>query len=285
LTARLSSLWFKVFRFTLQAALDGILQTADGNWQPVFASLLFRKRTPLKQQLQGPPRPLPKPVKMVTDWKTFLQTLLHRRRTSGSADVLSRNPEHGRRTVRADCTGRNGSGNRLHTERDKFGPRDPSAFGITLLDLTLNIRVEGGGKLPIVGQGKFITLQLTPVGNGTTASIPISASRIGLAPPITDYIVSIDNLPEGYKVKSVKFGSAELTDSILKITTATNVSGTNALRTALGQGLSIVLDSTGISSFASRGRESREHARRWHSTHFHFRNASHGVRRWIIRGP
>jgi hypothetical protein len=95
------------------------------------------------------------------------------------------------------------------------------ALGVVLLDLPLDVRVEGGGKLPVLNGSKQITIQLTAV-TGTNPPIltPINASRISIPPPITDYRVSVENLPEGYTVKSIKTDSTEVPDRILRITAA-----------------------------------------------------------------
>jgi hypothetical protein len=113
---------------------------------------------------------------------------------------------------------------------DSAGRAEPTigapGVGVVLLDLPLDVRVEGGGKLPVLNGGKQVTVQLTPV-TGTNGPIltPINAPRISIPPPITDYRVSVEDLPEGYTVKSTKTDSTELPDRILRITAVANANG------------------------------------------------------------
>ena len=156
------------------------------------------------------------------------------------------------------------------------GRAEPALFGaaLTLLDLPLNVTVEGGGKLPFFSDGQFTTIKLT--GSNGVTSIPIRTSRVGIVPPITDYRVTIEGLPDGYAVKSMKYGSAELTDRILRVTSFVGPNGIvwangTAYTTALGltpagnnapaafnrasgqQVFSIVLDSAATRSRQSTG--------------------------------
>jgi hypothetical protein len=146
--------------------------------------------------------------------------------------------------------------------------------GIVVLTTPVDVRVEGGGKLPVVNNGKPTTIQLTPVtGPSSPVTIAINAGRLNLSPPVLDYRVSVENLPEGYTVKSIKAGSTELANRVLSLSgagnpTATVVSPppsastasiavtafTPATRTAYNlQSISIVLDSTGVSSVRNSG--------------------------------
>jgi len=153
------------------------------------------------------------------------------------------------------------------------GRADPvfGSSGITLLDLPVEVRVEGGGKLPVWSGGTPTALQLTPVLGGSVVSIPISSTRFSLAPPIVDYRVSVAGLPEGYQVKSVKYGGTELPDRTLKISgMVVNSNGTVTFLSSgafaafmtgrnLGstpprpQVLSVVLDSAGTGSLRRTG--------------------------------
>jgi hypothetical protein len=94
--------------------------------------------------------------------------------------------------------------------------------------------------------------------NGTTppTTIAVDAGRLSLAPPIIDYRLSVENLPEGYTVRSISADSTELADRVLRLTSAaiatTWIGWTPGARTTL-QSLSIVLDSTGVSSIRNTG--------------------------------
>jgi 5-hydroxyisourate hydrolase-like protein (transthyretin family) len=120
--------------------------------------------------------------------------------------------------------------------------------GVILLDLSLDVRVEGGGKLPILNGGKRITVQLTPVTATTQPlSASINATNISIPPPIADYRGSVDSLPDGYSVKSIKSDSTELPDRILRITAVALANGniTFASSTAYTYNLLLTASSAG----------------------------------------
>ena len=130
--------------------------------------------------------------------------------------------------------------------------------GIVVLTMPVDVRVEGGGKLPVLNNGKPTTIKLTPV-SGTTppTTIAVDAGRLSLAPPIIDYHVSIENLPEGYTVRSIRADSTELADRVLRLTSTaaiatTWIGWTPVARTTL-QSLSIALDRAQFSSIRNPG--------------------------------
>jgi hypothetical protein len=107
---------------------------------------------------------------------------------------------------RADITGLAGIGN----------------MGVTLLSMPLNVKVEGGGNLPIFSGATQTTIKLT--GSNGVVSIPMDATGVTLSPPITDYQITVEGLPEGYSVKSMKYG-ADLPDRVLRITSIAGPNG------------------------------------------------------------
>jgi len=156
------------------------------------------------------------------------------------------------------------------------GRAEPAGFGsnasLTLLDVPINVVVEGGGKLPVFSKGQatngqFTTITLTGTNGAALRPIPIQATRTSLTPPLTDYAITIEGLPEGYSVKSVKYGSTELPDRILRVTSLVgptpSLFGSNTTTPALGnrasgiQLLSIVLDSAAARSAQTTGRTVR----------------------------
>jgi Carboxypeptidase regulatory-like domain len=105
------------------------------------------------------------------------------------------------------------------------GRADAVPFGVTLLNVPLDVHVEGEGKLPIFAGGKQTTLQLTPINGGAALSVPINAARISLSPPITDYRITVEGLPEGYRVKSMMLGPTNLADGVLKVSGISVING------------------------------------------------------------
>ena len=96
------------------------------------------------------------------------------------------------------------------------------------------VTVENGGKQPVSANGYYVTLSLTQtiVGrgiyiplNGPAFSAPISSAVLG-----AEYRVTVDNLPDGYVLKSLSFGSTDLRTDTLKMTAANfpQLTNTNA---------------------------------------------------------
>ena len=111
------------------------------------------------------------------------------------------------------------------------GRADPGAqAGTILLRLPLDVRVEGGGRLPLLTEGKTVTIQFAPL-TGTTppTSLPINSTHVDILAPIADYRVTVENLPAGYNVKSIKADSTELPDRILTLTRTGLTSGTGTV--------------------------------------------------------
>jgi hypothetical protein len=150
------------------------------------------------------------------------------------------------------------------------GRADP-AFGnaaLTILDLPINVTVVGGGKLPVFSKGQFTngqftTITLTGTNGAALRPIPIQSTRTNLTGSLTDYVVSIEGLPEGYSVRSIRYGSTELTDRVLRVTSLVGNAALmpNSTRTLTGTGrpqtLFITLDDTAARSLQTTGRTIR----------------------------
>jgi len=117
--------------------------------------------------------------------------------------------------------------------------------------IPLQVRMENGGKVPVSAGGRFPVLRFTRVGS-SAVDAPLNApsltisnllssivgSLANVTPPIPQYRVSVENLPEGYGVKSLVFGSVDLKVSPLQLPP----SSATAL-VPLGQSVSAVLTS------------------------------------------
>jgi protocatechuate 3,4-dioxygenase beta subunit len=98
--------------------------------------------------------------------------------------------------------------------------RSVSGFaGATLsFVVPMDIRFENGGKLPISSGGKFSRIKLTSVAGAVSVSAPILANGILELPPGgADYRIAFEGLPDDYNVKTIKYGTATITDGLLKI--------------------------------------------------------------------
>lgn len=93
-----------------------------------------------------------------------------------------------------------------------------SAPRVIQMTLPVTVTVEGGGAVPA-----STTIRLTPVAGGKSLEAPLTST--GIVMPVTlgtieDYRISIDNLPDGYVVKAMTFGSTDLTTETLKASAA-----------------------------------------------------------------
>jgi hypothetical protein len=80
------------------------------------------------------------------------------------------------------------------------------------------VTVEGEGALPPAPEGKTPVVRLVPIAGGSNLEAPLNARRIAI--PVSsvteEYRVHVENLPDGYRVKSITFGSADLAAGTLK---------------------------------------------------------------------
>lgn len=145
-------------------------------------------------------------------------------------------------TIRAGATT---EGIDFTLQQTSAGRAETTAFNVVLLGMPLNVRVEGGGKLPLSAGGTLTSIHLMPEGGGTALSFPINALQISLSPPLTDYRIAVEGLPDGYRVKSLKFGTTDLPTGVLRLG--------NMKPGSSAQSLSIVLDSAGPSALPKSG--------------------------------
>jgi hypothetical protein len=99
-------------------------------------------------------------------------------------------------------------------------PNILSLAGLPGLTLPVTIQVEGGGRVPVFGNGKYSVVRFTKMpGNDP---IELSFGRTSLILPIPtgtvtdEYKVAVDGLPDGYTVKSVFYGPTDLQKQTLK---------------------------------------------------------------------
>jgi hypothetical protein len=112
-----------------------------------------------------------------------------------------------------------------------FGMKDSSirgpdrSFGLPpappALEILLDIRVEGGGQVPVFGAAGFPQIYLTAAG----ATVPLfgvalNSNGINIAGPSANYKVTVENLPEGYALQSMTWNSIDLRRNNLVISPA-----------------------------------------------------------------
>jgi len=89
--------------------------------------------------------------------------------------------------------------------------------------IPLDIRAENGAKIPVFGGGKFTSVSVVPVGGGNAVTATVTAGSLPLQPTSADYRISVEGLPDGYTVKSMKYGSTEIKNGILNIATVSAI--------------------------------------------------------------
>jgi hypothetical protein len=81
------------------------------------------------------------------------------------------------------------------------------------------VRVDNGGKVPVTANGKEVSLTLSSKSDQFT--YPIDARAVSIAGPLSgDFTVSVDGLPPPYKVKTITYGTTDITNSTFALTTA-----------------------------------------------------------------
>jgi 5-hydroxyisourate hydrolase-like protein (transthyretin family) len=92
------------------------------------------------------------------------------------------------------------------------------------LSIPILVHVENGGKQPVSANGAYVRVGLMRTADGLRSDIPLSAPAISAAVPSAivgaDYRITVDNLPNGYVLKSLTFGSTNLMTDTLKLTAA-----------------------------------------------------------------
>ena len=79
--------------------------------------------------------------------------------------------------------------------------------------------MENGEKLPISAGGKLIAIRLESGASFWT--IPITGSSFTVSGPVTaDFRVLLENLPDSFEVKSIAYGSTDITKGSFRLTNA-----------------------------------------------------------------
>jgi hypothetical protein len=98
-------------------------------------------------------------------------------------------------------------------------------FGSAGASIPLKIAVDGGGRVPVFSSRGFPRLVFTRTGDSVRTTSSLDQSTVMLAGPAisavgSEYKVSIENLPDGYALKSIVYGSTDLRIDTLKIPAA-----------------------------------------------------------------
>jgi hypothetical protein len=95
---------------------------------------------------------------------------------------------------------------------------------LTTWKVPLQVAVEGEGKVPVFAQGRFPTVRLTRIPDGIRSELFLDGTEfiIPLASS-AEYRVTVENLPEGYVLKSIRYSLKDLTTDTLKLSATTAV--------------------------------------------------------------
>lgn len=89
------------------------------------------------------------------------------------------------------------------------------------VSVPLHVTIDGAGKVPVFADGNFVRLTLD-AGNGNAFPFFFDLASLTLPFPIVpvEYRVHVENLPAGYILKTMTFGSRNLMTSTLKLSAA-----------------------------------------------------------------
>ena len=121
-------------------------------------------------------------------------------------------------------------------------PPDSLSFGIggtPSFLIPVTIKVEGGGPAPVFSASGFATLRLTRTTDGQVTEMPTSTSSLVMAIPpggtSPEFRIGIENLPRGYTVASIRYGTSVIANNILKLS-ASNTMVAGSVISILGGG-------------------------------------------------
>jgi len=152
--------------------------------------------------------------------------------------------------------GRSGTGNPL-----SIAPSSLTA------EIPVTVAGERGGKFPVTTDGKVATVVVGSTSSFPTSSTPVDGKILTVRGPLTsDLRVSVTNLPDGWVVKSVVYGSTDITRGTFRLTPANfsispsvppaiqNLQGGGAVAGATPPSpLSVTLGRSGSSVITGRG--------------------------------
>ena len=121
--------------------------------------------------------------------------------------------------------------------------------GSITTSVPLMVKVENGGKLPVSANGSFTAVRLESA--GLSLNKPMANGDFSIPGPLTtDFQVTVQNLPDTYVVKSITYGSTDITRGTFRLTPANFPAQSIQLSTAFFTALSNA-SAGGGSQFAS----------------------------------
>jgi hypothetical protein len=109
------------------------------------------------------------------------------------------------------------------------------------LSVPILVHVVNGGKQPVFSNGSYVTLGLTRTADGLRNDIRLGGPAMNAVVPAAivgaEYRITVDNLPDGYVLKSLTYGSMDLMTGTLKLTAANFLQLTNGNAASNANGL------------------------------------------------
>jgi protocatechuate 3,4-dioxygenase beta subunit len=101
--------------------------------------------------------------------------------------------------------------------------RAASTFSVRpALSVPVVVQIEGGGRQPVFFSGEFVTLRVIRTVDASRTSVHLGGGTVRAVIPSpvpgSEYRLTVDNLPDGYAVKSMTYGSTNLMTDTLKLT-------------------------------------------------------------------
>jgi hypothetical protein len=108
-----------------------------------------------------------------------------------------------------------------------------SSSGVTV---TVRFKVDDNGKLPVSSGGGITTIRLTRVADGVRTDVAMNQSTTVFQPSAAGFRVSVEQLPADYEVKSMTYGSLDLTTTPLRVGMTNNsTTGLTRVTDSLGR--------------------------------------------------
>jgi hypothetical protein len=99
------------------------------------------------------------------------------------------------------------------------GRADAALRGSPSWIVPIQVRIEGDSRVPVFADRKFPTLRFARTG---TSPVDVSLNAANVSLPYPDYAVSLENLPDGYALKSLVFETTDLRTNPLLLPAANN---------------------------------------------------------------
>lgn len=113
---------------------------------------------------------------------------------------------------------------KLHDSSIRIATTDTYTMPTQVPAMPVIVRMESGGRQPVSANGNYVTMILTRTADGqhndTPLNAPLMAVPFSIATVGAEYRVTIQNLPVGYALKSLTYGTTDLMTGTMKMTAA-----------------------------------------------------------------